>query len=392
MTGPASRRRLCVVVTNRASYARIKSVLHAAQMHDGIELQLVLSASMLLQRFGKAEAVVRADGFEPAATVHCIIEGESPAAMAKTTGLAVMELSSVFEYLKPDIVLTVADRFETLATAVAASYMNIPLAHTQGGEVTGSIDESVRHAVTKLAHLHFPATDNAGANIIRMGEAPETVHVTGCPSIDLLHGAALDAPDQSLMERYGVGQSVNLDRPYLLVMQHSVTTEFDRAGDQVAETLKAVHESGVQAIWMWPNVDSGSDAISKCLRSFRERVPQAPIHFFRNLPPVEFARLIKHAACMVGNSSSALREAAYLGTPSINIGTRQANRERAGNVVDVPHDSAAILSAIRSQMARGSYERSLLFGDGRAGERIVNILAGAQVQVQKRLHYPLLTS
>ena len=153
------RRTVCVVVNSRANYGRIKSVLAAIRARPDLELQLILGASALLYRFGNVRQIIEADGFTPAATVYTIVEGETPTTMAKSTGLAILELATLFENLKPDIVLTVADRFETMATAVAASYMNIPLAHTQGGEVTGSIDESVRHAVTKLAHLHLGCVD-----------------------------------------------------------------------------------------------------------------------------------------------------------------------------------------------------------------------------------------
>ena len=179
-----AKRKVCIVVNSRANYGRIRSVMQAVQAHPELELQLILGASALLYRFGNVAELVMDDGFQPVATVYSIVEGETPTTMAKSTGMAIMELATQFENIKPDLVLTVADRFETLATAVASSYMNIPVAHTQGGEVTGSIDESVRHAVTKLSHIHFPATELAAENLIRMGEAPDTVHCTGCPSID----------------------------------------------------------------------------------------------------------------------------------------------------------------------------------------------------------------
>lgn len=386
------KRRICIVVTNRASYARIRSVLAAVRDDPRMELQLVLSASMVLHHYGNAEEVVRADGFVPAATVHCVVEGEIPATMAKTTGLALIELSSIFERLQPDIVLTVADRFETIATAIAASYMNIPLAHTQGGEITGSIDESVRHAITKLAHLHFPATEQAGANIIAMGEPADTVHVTGCPSIDNLFGIELGPLDKQFITSHGVGSAVDTGEPYLLVMQHSVTTEFSAAAAQTDATLRAVADYGLPTIWLWPNMDAGSDAIAKHVRHFHESNSEnndaGRFHFFRNMPVNEFARLMKNCACMVGNSSAALREGSYLGTPVVNIGSRQAARERGKNVLDVPHDSDAIKAAIDRQITHGLYSQDPIFGDGKAGERIGELLATAQVSVQKRLTYP----
>src|SRR5947207_13677681 len=203
------RRTVCVVVNSRANYGRIKSVLAAIRARPDLELQLILGASALLYRFDNGRQIIEAGGFTPTATVYTIVEGETPTTMEKSTGLAILELATLFENLKPDIVLTVADRFETMATAVAASYMNIPLAHTQGGEVTGSIDESVRHAVTKLAHLHFPATEASARRVLAMGEDPETVHMLGCPSIDLVAQTDLGLREDALNEFGGVGSPID---------------------------------------------------------------------------------------------------------------------------------------------------------------------------------------
>lgn len=382
-----TRRSVCIVVNSRANYGRIKSVLQAVKAHPELNLKLVVGASALLFRFGNVREVMERDGFTPDATVYTIVEGETPTTMAKSTGLAIMELATIFENLAPDIVLTVADRFDTMATAVAASYMNIALAHTQGGEVTGSIDESVRHAITKLAHLHFPATAQAAQNVLRMGEPPETVHLTGCPSIDAIVELDLSLSAE-LFERYrGVGPQLDPTKPYLVVLQHPVTTEYGMGLAQIDETLAAVQDIGMQTAWLWPNVDAGSDDISKGLRMFRERHPTAPVHFYRNFSVEDYARLIANCACLAGNSSSALREGAFLGVPAVNIGTRQQGREHATNVAHAPYDRDAITTAIRKQIAHGRYPRSELFGDGRAGERIAAVLARAPLRIQKRLAY-----
>lgn len=267
-----SSRKVCVVVNSRANYGRIKSFLRAARSHDGLQLQLIVGASALLYRFGAAIEVMRADGFEPDAVVHSIVEGETPVTMAKSVGLGAIELATHFDSLKPDIVLTVADRFETIATAIAASYMNIPVAHTQGGEVTGSIDENVRHAVTKLSHIHFPATERARDFLIRMGEQPAAVHLTGCPSIDVLTEIDLSLP-ADIFERYrGVGAQLDASKPCIVVLQHPVTTEYGDGLAQVNATLDAVDRvgrKGMQVVWLWPNVDAGSDDVAKGLRVFR---------------------------------------------------------------------------------------------------------------------------
>lgn len=380
------KRRICAVVASRANYARIRTVLQAVDDHPDLELQVVAGASLVLERFGNAVDVMEQDGFTPDATIRFIIEGETPATMAKSTGLGLLELPTVFELLKPDVVVTVADRFETIATAIAAAYMNIPVAHTQGGEVSGSIDESVRHAVTKLAHLHFPATELAARRVIAMGEAPETVFNVGCPSIDLVAETDLGLRADALKHFGGVGAGVDPEKPFVLMMQHPVTTEYGHGLEQINETIQAVASTGMQALVFWPNVDAGSDQIAKGLRLFRETGDAHGFHFFRNLPPEVFVRLMAHSACMVGNSSSALREGAYLGVPAVTVGTRQQNRERGPNVIETGYDRDEIATAIREQVAHGPYDRSLLFGDGTAGRKIADVLASARPQIQKVLH------
>jgi GDP/UDP-N,N'-diacetylbacillosamine 2-epimerase (hydrolysing) len=381
----SERRKVCVVVASRANYARIKTALEAVREHPELDLQLVAGASLVLERFGNALEVLTMDGFAPDATIRFIIEGETPATMAKSTGLGLLELPTVFELLQPDVVVTVADRFETIATAVAASYMNIPVAHTQGGEVSGSIDESVRHAVTKLAHVHFPATELAARRVIAMGEDPAWVFNVGCPSIDLVARTALGLRRDVLEQFGGTGAPVDPEQPFLLVMQHPVTTEYGHGFDQVNTTLEAVAELGMQTLVFWPNVDAGSEDVAKGIRTFRELGRANGFHFFRNLPPEVFVKLMAHCACMVGNSSAALREGSFLGTPAVTVGSRQRGRERGANLVEVEHDRTAIADAIRDQLAHGPYERSSLFGDGTAGTRIADKLAEVRPSVQKKL-------
>ncbi|HET7681156.1 MAG TPA: UDP-N-acetylglucosamine 2-epimerase [Xanthobacteraceae bacterium] len=382
-----SARKICVVVNSRANYGRVKSVMRAVSQHPKLKLQLLVGASALLHRFGSVIDVIRADGFEPAAVVHSIVEGETPTTMAKSTGLGILELASQFENIKPDVVLTVADRFETIATAIAASYMNIPVAHTQGGEVTGSIDESVRHAVTKLAHIHFPSSQRAYEYLLRMGEDADRVYLTGCPAMDVVADSDLSLPPD-LFDRYaGVGANIDPKKPYLVVLQHPVTTEYGKGFAQIGETLEAISRIGMQAAWLWPNVDAGSDDISKGLRIFRERRKPDYLHFYRNFSPEDYVRLLDNCACLIGNSSSGLREGAFMGVPCVNIGTRQQGREHAENVTTVGYDANAIEAAIRKQLKHGKYPRSKLFGDGTAGKQIANILATAEFRIQKMLSY-----
>jgi UDP-hydrolysing UDP-N-acetyl-D-glucosamine 2-epimerase len=382
-------RTVCVVITARPSYSRIKTALEAIRERDDLELQLVIAGSALLDRYGSAVDHIRADGFAVAAEVAMVLEGENPTAMAKTTGLGLLELATVFTNLEPDVVVTVADRYETLATAVAATYLNIPLAHVQGGEVSGSIDEKVRHAVTKLADLHFPATDLAAERIVRMGEEPDRVFVTRCPSIDLAARVAKDPDlDYDPFERYGgVGEPLDLTDGYLVVLQHPVTTEHELARQHVTETLRAVHQGGHPTLWFWPNVDAGSDGTSNGIRAYREQFDPANVHFFKNFAPDDFLRLLGNARVLIGNSSVGIRESSFLGVPSVNVGSRQAGRERGANVVDVPYEAAAIAAAVEQQVAHGPYDSDLLYGDGQAGHRIAALLAEAPLTIEKRLAY-----
>ncbi len=393
-TGPThssngARRKVCVVVTARPSYSRIKTALKAIQSHPGLELQLVVAASALLDRYGTAVNYIESDGFDINARVYMVLEGENPTSMAKTTGLGMLELATVFDNLKPDLVVTIADRFETLATAVAAAYMNIPVAHIQGGEVTGSIDEKVRHAITKLADYHLVATEGACTRVLKMGEEERKVFVTGCPSIDLAAEVLQDPVlDFNPFERYGgVGSLHELLNGYLVVMQHPVTTEHELSRKHVLETLEAVHEINIPTLWFWPNVDAGSDGTSNGIRSFRERVNPSNIHFFKNMAPLDFLRLLYNSKCLVGNSSVGIRECSFLGVPVVNIGTRQTGRERGANVVDINYDRKEIGDAIRAQMANGRYQPDKLYGDGKAGERISAVLAETPLEIEKTLTY-----
>jgi UDP-hydrolysing UDP-N-acetyl-D-glucosamine 2-epimerase len=384
-----SKRKICVVVTARPSYSRIRTALAAIQAHPRLELQLVVAASALLDRYGNAIQAIERDGFEVRQRVYMVLEGENLVTSAKSTGIGLSELATVFDNLKPDAVVTVADRYETLATAVAASYMNIPVVHVQGGEVTGSIDEKVRHAVTKLSNLHLVSTKLARERVIKLGEDPTTVFITGCPSIDIAaEVAARPELDFDPFEKYGgVGPKTDLSGGYLVVMQHPVTTEYEEARRQVEETLYAVKDFGLPVLWFWPNPDAGSDGTSKGIRVFREKERPENFHLFRNMFPEDFLRLLVHSSAIVGNSSVAIRECSFLGVPAVNIGTRQQGRERGQNVIDVDHDRATIAHAIRVHLGRPKPPSDPIYGNGNAAEQIATILSVFDTNVEKRLTY-----
>lgn len=383
------KRKIAVVITARPSYSRVKTALQAIKDHPELELQLIIAASALLDRYGSAVNYIEKDGFDISAKVFNVLEGENLTAAAKTTGIGILELSTVFDNLKPDIVVTIADRFETMATAIAASYMNIPLAHIQGGEVTGNIDEKVRHAVTKLADYHFVASEDAKSRVIKLGENPEMVFNTGCPSIDLAK-EVLENPvmDFNLFEKYsGSGRVLDISDGYVVVMQHPVTTEYNESRQHIEITLGALSEIKKPVLWFWPNVDAGADGTSKGIRVFREVKDASNFHFFKNMEPNDFLKLLKYAKCLIGNSSVGIRECAYIGVPVVNIGTRQAGRERSVNVIDCDYDKVQILNAINRQMVHGKYKSDSIYGDGQSGVKIAQLLAEVPFKFDKKIAY-----
>lgn len=385
-----NKRKICAVITARPSYSRIKTALKAIQAHPKLELQLVVAASALLGRYGNAINYIEEDGFKIDEKVFIVLEGENKTSMAKTTGLGVMELANTFYNLKPDAVITIADRFETIATSIAASYQNIPLVHIQGGEVTGNIDEKVRHANTKLADIHFVASEDAKVRVLKMGEDENFVFNTGCPSIDIAYEVSKNSKlNFNPIEKYGgVGNKIDWEKEYLVVMQHPVTTEYKESRENVYKTLKAVHELGIPTFWFWPNVDSGADGTSKGIRSYREEHQPDNIHFFKNMKPEDFLRLLCNSKCLVGNSSVGIRECAFLGVPVVNIGTRQHGRQRGENVIDVPYDETTIKEGVLNRLEmQNKITQNNIYGSGNSGENMANILANIELRFHKTIMY-----
>ena len=238
--------------------------------------------------------------------------------------------------------------------------------------------------------MHFPANALAAERIIRMGEDPATVHVVGCPRVDLVAeivrtNGHLDSAEW--LDREGAGAHITLDEPFLLVSQHPVTTEYGQGERQIGETLAALDELHMPTIMLWPNADAGSEEIARGMRKFREQSRRDYIRFYKNFPIETYVRLMISCACAVGNSSAPLREGSFIGVPTVNIGTRQCGRDRGSNVVDVECDRAQIVEAVKRQIAHGRYASDNLYGDGEAGGRIAGVLAVAPLRVQKRLQY-----
>jgi len=378
---------ICVYTCNRSEYSRLKSVMQAIDAHPGLDLKVVVGGSHLLERYGMTVTDIEQDGFVISEKIQTVLEGSTPETMAKSTGIAIIELTTCLARINPDVLLVVGDRFDMLPAVVTASYLNIPVAHIQGGEKTGSIDESIRHVVTKFAHLHFPATERSKALIIQMGEKPSRVFVTGCPSIDcILQVAPVDK--KTLFEtppipsKLGV-KSPSADEDYLLLIQHPNTTEYDQCYDQMLATLTAIHRIKMQTLLIYPNLDAGSDMMVAAIRRFMLKHDGEYLFCYKHIPMDIYLNLLRYAACIVGNSSSGIREACYFGIPCVNIGTRQNNREQGNNVVNTGHDPDEICRAIQRQLEIKRYPVEYVYGDGNAGPMIADILYRNDIKIQK---------
>jgi UDP-hydrolysing UDP-N-acetyl-D-glucosamine 2-epimerase len=382
------KRNIAVVIFSRANYARIKSALKELKKNKKINLQIILGGSAVLDRFGNLEDVLKKDKLQVKERSFFMVEGGSPSTMAKSTGLGIIDLSTIFSNLKPHIVLTVADRFETIATAITSAYMNIIVAHTQGGEVTGSIDESVRHAITKLAHIHFPASKQSYNRLIKMGEPRKNVFLVGCPSIDLINKKKLSIDNNFIKDFKYIGKKIYFKQKYILIQYHPVTTEYDLEQKKTEILLEAIHSLNIQTVWMWPNIDAGTDIVSKAIRSFREKNSSNKLCFVKNLPPEQFLKLVNNAECFVGNSSAAIREGSYLGVPAVSVGSRQKPREHGNNVVFASHTKSEIIKNINMQIKnKKKIKPSKIFGSGDAGKKIAHILSNINMGVQKKISY-----
>lgn len=380
------KRKVCVVLVDRANYGRLKPVMQAIQSHPALELQVVAAGTMVLERFGQPMKIVAQDGFDICGEVYIELEGSTPATMAKSVGFGVVEFASEFQRLKPDLVLLIGDRYEALAAAIAAAYMNLCLVHLQGGEVSGSIDESARHAISKFSQYHFPSTRRSAEYLVRMGERPDSILGIGCPSSDIAR--VMDRTlDPAIINSRGSGGKIDVSQPFLLVIFHPTTTEFGGERAQMEQLLQALHEVKHQTVLLWPNIDAGSDHVTRAIRHFRDLHKPEWLHTLVNLSPEDYLKVLINAACAVGNSSSFVRDASYFGTPVVLVGNRQEGRETDVHVVQSPPLAPEIVSAVKYQLAHGRYGPSDLYGDGQVSERVAEGLARLKPYVQKRLHY-----
>jgi UDP-hydrolysing UDP-N-acetyl-D-glucosamine 2-epimerase len=382
-----SKRKICFPITSRAYYGRSRLLIKKLHEHPGINLALMLGGSILLDKYSRHIADdIAAGGFEIEASLFNVIEGGNHVAMAKTACLTALEFTNNLHTSRPDVVVICGDRFEQLAIAMAAAYLNITIAHIEGGDVSGSIDESVRHAITKLAHLHFVTNADAERRVLAMGEDPTCVFHTGSLDVELAaHVSTTITSDQ--VNALGVGHNVDIEQPFLMVVQHPVTTESDNRA-HLETTLKVVASFELPTIWFWPNPDAGTGEMADSLRHMREKHPELTAHmrFITNVPANDFVALLAHTSCLVGNSSAGIKECSYLGTPVVNIGARQQGRLSAEHVTHVGYEATELGAAIAAQLAHGRYEPSRLYYQPNASDTIAELLATTPLYTQKRFH------
>ena len=374
-------RTIAIVSERRADYSRYKPILELIREDPELDYKLIVTGVSLLEAHGNDIDVIKRDGFVIDAVLPMFREHapDTGAEMVRALARVMPALADVFERLRPDLILAGFDIGANFAATVAGAHMNIPVAHIQGGEVTGSIDESLRHAMSKFAHLHFPATEVSGQRLIKMGEDPRHVFVVGCPSLDVVLGTPV-VPREQVLAEYGLESA----RPYVVIVQHPVTTEVEQAGRQMAETLAGVQALQLQGVLIYPNNDAGAQQIIR-------QIEQSSIKVVRSLPSERFVNLVRYAAALVGNSSSGIHETASLGVPTVNIGTRQQGRERGPNVLDVRNDRREIQAALETALHDHAFKAIVArrinpYGDGRAAERIVRILKTVSLDnlIQKR--------
>lgn len=383
-----SRRKITVLTGTRAEYGLLKSSMTAIQAHEDLKLSVVATGMHLSPKHGMTVNEIRDDGFTVDKEVQMQINGDTGVAMAKSLGIGTMGLADAFDSLSPDIVLLLGDRDEALAGTLAAAHMNIPVAHIHGGDAMHGavIDDSIRHAITKFAHLHFPASEQSAKRIRKLGEEEWRITVSGAPGLDdVIAGEYVDS--EIVRSKY----NIEPDKPLLLLVQHPVTTQPERAGEQMAITLDAVENFDAQIIIIYPNSDAGGD---RMIDEIESRGFSNDVQTFQSLPRKDYLGLMAVANGMVGNSSSGIIEAPSFDLPVVDIGPRQEGRERAENTVTVAHDETEIRKIIRDCLNGVFQEQAAAslnpYDYGGAGERIAQRLADVALSedlLQKRLTY-----
>jgi UDP-N-acetylglucosamine 2-epimerase (non-hydrolysing)/GDP/UDP-N,N'-diacetylbacillosamine 2-epimerase (hydrolysing) len=376
------RRKIAIYTGNRAEYGLQYPIIKAVAAHPDLEYFLLVSGAHLQEDFGRTKDEIEKDGFAIHAEVAMDMAGDTLYATAQAIGSGILSLSRCLDALRPDLLVVYADRFEGFSAVITGTQMNIPTAHVEGGDLTegGALDDSVRHAMTKLAHLHFATNAQAVERILRLGEEPWRVHNVGLPALDLVAEGRFAQP-REVLARYGLDQ----ERPLVIFTQHSVTTEFEDAAAQVAPSLEALGRlarEGVQVIVTFPNNDAGGRRIISAIESWAPGLPNVQVH--KSLGRSNYHGVLNVCGLLcgacAGNSSSGIKETAIFGCPVVDIGSRQDGRLAADNVIDTGYDAGEIEAAIRTCLFDEAHRAHCKavenpYGAGNAGPRIAGVLA-----------------
>jgi len=384
------KRKICFVITSVIHYSRNFLLLEELKNSKNIELHIIISGLAISSKYTSLHFnirdILKKDGHKNIHEIYINMEGDNHVTKAKSIGIGVSEFASAFNQISPDIVIVRGDRFEVLSAAIATVSMNITLAHIEGGDVTGTIDESVRHAITKLAHYHFTTNDQAKNRVIKMGENPSAVFNFGSPDIEIVKKMALNSRhfEENFVMKLGSGANFNFQEDYVMVMYHPVTSEVYNLSKNTRNLLKVIKNLDMQTLWFWPNFDAGAEKISHEIRHFKDTVKKHKVRFLRYLPPREFLTLLSKTKCLIGNSSSGIKESSYLGIPVVDIGSRQNSRLKAGNVLCCGDKKEEIEKSIRKQLKVGKYPSSNLYYSNDTSKDICKILKQCDLICQKK--------
>ncbi|MBP2029959.1 UDP-N-acetylglucosamine 2-epimerase (non-hydrolyzing)/GDP/UDP-N,N'-diacetylbacillosamine 2-epimerase (hydrolyzing) [Methanohalophilus levihalophilus] len=365
-------RKIAVITGTRADYGLMRSTLKAIDSHPKLELCLIATGMHLSHEFGYTINDIKKDGFSIASELDILLSSDSKTSMATSAGLGIIKISQALEQIKPDIVVVEGDRWEAASGVIASAFLNIPVAHISGGDVTegGCIDDSIRHAITKFAHIHFPGTSKSAERLSKMGEEGWRIHMVGDPGNDLQDFKSIEPQE---LENYF---SINLNDPLLLVVQHPVTYEIEHTADHMRETMESIVELGLQTIVIYPNADSGGKLAIEVIKDFSE---YPNIKIYKNLTRDVYLSLMAVSSAIIGNSSSGIVESPFFKIPAVNIGTRQSGRERSTNVIDVEYDRHEIVSAIKKALSDKDFKENVKncpnpYASENTGIKIANLL------------------
>ena len=372
-----AKRKIAVVTTSRADYSHLYWPLRELASHPDIELGVIALGPHLSPEFGHTIAEIEREGFPVKARIECLLSSDTDTGMAKTIGVAILSLADTLTAWRPDLILLIADRYEMMAPASVALALRIPIAHIEGGEISqGAIDDQVRNAITKLAHIHFTSTETARRRVIAMGEEEWRVHRAGAPSLDHLKRSKLLS-----REEVEAALGLMIKKPSILAAWHPVTILRDTNGEADA-LFRALEKTTGQLIFVYPNSDAGSHALIERTRALAAK--RHDTHLFVNLDAVTYWSLLRLVDAMVGNSSSGIMEAASFALPVVNVGIRQQGRERARNVMDVPAETDAIVGGLERVLKPGFRQRLLgmtnPYGEGSAAKTIAQVLSRVRLE------------